>query len=67
MGYWSVQAGLLTPLTLARHRLSPLAAFLLPVGTFFTMEVGDSEFAIFTLTTLEEFWGARSQNVTGNK
>ena len=25
--YWSVQAGSLTPLTFARHRLSPLAAF----------------------------------------
>ena len=27
VGYWTVQAGLLTPLTFARHRLSPLAAF----------------------------------------
>ena len=26
-GYWAVQAGLLTPLTFAQHRLSPLAAF----------------------------------------
>ena len=25
--YWAIQTGLLTPLTLARHRLSPLAAF----------------------------------------
>ena len=25
--YWVIQAGLLTPLTFARHRLSPLAAF----------------------------------------
>ena len=25
--YWAVQAGLLTPLTFARHRLSPLVAF----------------------------------------
>ena len=25
--YWAVQAGLLTPLTFVRHRLSPLAAF----------------------------------------
>ena len=25
--YWAVQVGLLTPLTFARHRLSPLAAF----------------------------------------
>ena len=27
MVYWAIQAGLLTPLTFARHRLSPLAAF----------------------------------------
>ena len=27
MWYWAVQAGLLTPLTFAQHRLSPLAAF----------------------------------------
>ena len=26
-GYWAIQAGFLTPLTFARHRLSPLAAF----------------------------------------
>ena len=25
--YWAIRAGLLTPLTFARHRLSPLAAF----------------------------------------
>ena len=25
--YWAIQAELLTPLTCARHRLSPLAAF----------------------------------------
>ena len=25
--YWAVQVGLSTPLTFARHRLSPLAAF----------------------------------------
>ena len=50
VSYWAVQAGLLTPLTFARRRLSPLAAFtsgawllLLPVRTFFTMEGGDSE------------------------
>ena len=27
VAYWAIQAGLLTPLTFARHRLSPLAAF----------------------------------------
>ena len=65
-GYWAVQAGLLTPLTFARHRLSPLAA-LLPVRTFFTMEGGDSEFAHFTLPTKKIFFEDRTQNVSGNK
>ena len=58
--------GLLTPLTFARHRLSPLL-LLLPVRTFFAMEGGDSEFANFTLPTLKTFLEARSQNVSGNK
>jgi len=52
--YWAVQARLLTPLTFARHRLSPLAAFTF-VRTFFTLEGGDSEFANFTLPTLKTF------------
>ena len=64
--YWAVQAGLLTPLTFARHRLSPLM-LLLPVRTFFTMEGGDSEFENFTLPTLKAFLEAHSQNVSGNK
>ena len=25
--YWAIQAGLLTPVTFAQHRLNPLAAF----------------------------------------
>ena len=40
---------------------------LLPVGTFFTMEGGDSEFANSTLPTLKAFLEARSHNVSGNK
>ena len=64
--YWAVQAGLLTPLTFAQHRLSPLAA-LLPVRTFFTVEGDDSEFANFTLPTLKLFLEVRSLNVSGNK
>ena len=28
MVYWAIQVGLLTPLIFARHRLSPLAAFI---------------------------------------
>ena len=64
--YWAIQAGLLTPLTFARHRLSPLAA-LLPVRTFFTLVGGDSELANFTLPTLKAFFEARSHDVSGNK
>ena len=63
--YWAIQAGLLTPLSFARHRLSPLAAF--TSGAFFTMEGGDSEFANFTLPTLKAFFEARSHNVSRNK
>ena len=55
---------MLTPLTFAQHRLSPLAV-LLPVRTFFTMEGGDSEFENFTLPT--DILEARSQNVSGKK
>ena len=58
--------GLLTPLTFARYRLSPLTAFT-SVRTFFTMEGGDSEFANFALPTLKKILEARSQNVSGNK
>ena len=54
LGYWAIQAGLLTPLTFAWHRLSPLAAFTFSVH-FFTMEGGDSKFANFTLPTLKAF------------
>ena len=64
--YWAIQVGLLTPLTFARHRLSPLAAFT-SGAYFFTMEGGDSEFANFTLPTLKVFLEARSHNVSGNK
>ena len=65
-GYWAVQAGLLTPLTIARHRLSPLAAF--TSGAYFLhKEGGDSEFANFTLKTLKAFLEACSQNVSGNR
>ena len=66
--YWAIQAGLLTPLTFARHRLSPLAAF--TSGTYFlhaVLEGGDSEFANFTLPTLKEFFEARRHNVSGNE
>ena len=59
--YWAVQARLLTPLTFAQHRLSPLAAF--TSGAYFL----DSEFANFTLPTFKAFLEARSQKVSGNK
>ena len=60
-----IQVGFLTPLTFARHHLSPLAAF--TSCAYFTMEGGDSEFANFTLPTLKAFLEARSHNVSGNK
>ena len=64
--YWAVQAGLLTPFTFARHRLSPLAAF--TSGAYF-LHTGrrDRELANFTLPTLKVFLEARSHNVSGNK
>ena len=64
--YWAVQEGLLTPLTFACHRFSPLAAFT-SGAYFFTMEGGDSECANFTLPTLKAYLEARSHNVSGNK
>ena len=64
--YWAVQAGLLTPLTFARHRLSHFAAFT-SSAYFLHNEGGDSEFANFTLPTLKAFLKARSQNVSDNK
>ena len=64
--YWAIQVGLLTPVTFARHRLSPLAAF--TSGVYFLhIEGGDSEFGNFTLPTLKAFFEVRSQNVSGNK
>ena len=64
--YRAIQAGLLTPLTFARHRLSPLAAF--TSGAYFLqMEGSNSEFANFILPTLKAFFEAHSHNVSGNK
>ena len=61
--------GLLTPLTFAWRRLSPLAAF--TSGVYFlhnmTMEGDDSEFVNFTLPTLKAFLEAFSHNVSGSK
>jgi len=59
--YWAIQAGLLTPLTFARHRLSPLAVF--TSGAYFL----HSKFANFTLPTLKAFLDACSHTVSGNK
>ena len=54
-------------LDFCRPRLSPVAAFISGVRTFFTMEGGVREFANFTLPTLKTFLEARSQNVSTNK
>ena len=64
--YWARQAGLLTPLNFARHRLSPLAAFT-SSAYFFTTEGSDSKFANFTVPTLKTVLEALSQNVSVNK
>ena len=64
--YWAIQAGLLTPLTFAWHRLFPWL-LLLPVRTFFTLVGSDSEFANFSLPILKAFFEACSHNVSGNK
>ena len=61
-----VWAGLLTPLNITWHHLSPLV-FLLPVQTFFTMEGSDSEFKKFTAQTLKAFLKECSKSVSGNK
>ena len=61
--YWAIQAGLLTPLTFARHRLSLLAAF--TSGAYFFHNV--SEFANFTLPALKAFLKACSHSVCGNQ
>ena len=55
----AVQAGLLTPLTFARQRLSPLAAF---TSGAYLLHNGrrDSEFVNFTLPTLKAFLEACS-------
>ena len=58
---------LLTPLTFAWHRLSPLAAFTSGAYFLHNAEGGDSEFANFTLSTLKAFFEARSQNASDNK
>ena len=76
LAFWAIQAGLLTPLTFVRHRLSPLAAF--TSGAYFLQkrkekkkrkkeEGGNSELANFTQPTLKAFLEARSQNVSGSK
>ena len=64
--YWAIRAGLLTPLTFAPHRLSPLAAFT-SGAYFFSQWQAVTEFANFTLPTLQAFLEARSHNVSGNK
>ena len=52
--YWVIQAGLLTPLTFARHRLSPVAAF-------------TSDAYFLHTANFKAFLEARSHNVSGNK
>ena len=61
--FWAVHAGLLTPLTFTRHRLSPLAAF--TSGAYFQ----SSQWKAVTVNSpaLKACLKAHSQNVSGNK
>ena len=61
--FWAVQAGLLTPLTFTRHRLSPLAAF--TSGAYFQ----SSHWKAVTVNSpaLKAFLKAHSQSVSGTK
>ena len=60
--------GLLTLLTFARHRLSPLAAFSFTSGAYFLHRQWKAvtvNFANFILPTLKTFLEAHCQNVSG--
>ena len=64
--YWAVQAGLLTPLTFARHRLSPLAAF--TSGAYFLHSGRWWQWICeFYTANFKGIFGSLSQNVSGNK
>ena len=64
--YWVIQAGLLTPLAFAWHRLRPLAAF---TSSAYFLHNGRWWLWIreFYTATLKTFLEAHSQNVYGNK
>ena len=64
--YWAIQAGLLTPLTFARHRLCPLAAF--TSGAYF-LHNGKRWHWIceYYTANFKGILEARSHNVSGNK
>ena len=65
-GYWAIQAGLLTPLTFAQHRLSPLAAFI--SGAYFLDNGRRWQWICkFYTANFKGIFEARSQNVSGNK
>ena len=64
--YWAIQAGLLTPLTLAQHRLSPLAAF--TSGVYFLHNGRWWQWICeFYTANFKDIFEACSHNVSGNK
>ena len=64
--YWATQAGLLTPLTFALHRLSPLAAF--TSGAYFLHNGRRWQWICeFDTANFKDFFEARSHNVSGNE
>ena len=64
--YWAIQAGLLTPLNFARHRLSPLAAF--TSGAYFLHNGMRWQWICeFYTAKVKAYSEVRSHNVSGNK
>ena len=64
--YWAVQVGLLTPLTFAWHRLSPLAAF--TSGAYFLHNGRRWQWICkFYTANFKDILEACSQSVSGNK
>ena len=64
--YWAIQTGLLTPLTFARHRLSPLAAFTSSAYLFHNGRRWQWICEFYTAKS-KAFLEAHSHNVSGNK
>ena len=64
--YWAIQAGLLTPLTFAQHRLSPLAAF--TSGAYFLHSGRRWQWIceFYTANVKGIFWGIMYMEISNN-